>query len=291
MKQIYLSLTLKKRLLLLLLLFVAAYLMVSVIGALVILKVGTESTPAMRILTVVQDVVMFIFPAVATAMMVTRTPATLLALDRKPNGLFLLWATVSMIASIPAMDLIVTLNEMIPLPEKLEAVFRPLEDNAMHMIEVLEGAHTFPNLIMSVLIVAMMAGLSEELLFRGAFQRLMVTGGVGGHAAVWVAAVVFSMLHLQFYGLVPRILLGAFLGYALLWGRSLWVPVILHALNNTIYIVSQWMGGDDIDVTGSVAFEDVAFACMSAVLSGVGIYMMYRISNTINKEDNHETAE
>lgn len=291
MKQIYLSLTLKKRLLLLLLLFVAAYLMVSVIGALVIMMAGTESTPAMRILTVVQDVVMFIFPAVATAMMVTRTPATLLALDSKPNGVFLFVAAVSMIASIPAMNLIVDLNEMIPIPEKLEAVFRPLEDNARHMIEVLEGAHTFPNLMMSVLIVAVMAGLSEELLFRGAFQRLMVTGGVGGHTAVWVAAIVFSMLHLQFYGLVPRVLLGAFLGYALLWGRSLWVPVILHALNNTIYIVSQWMGGDDIDVAGPVSFEDVVVACLSAAFCGVGMYLMYRISKTITKDDSHEITE
>ena len=290
MRQIYLTLTLKKRLLLLMLLFVAAYMMVSVIGALVIMRYGTDSTPAMRILTVVQDVVLFIFPAVAMAMMVTRTPAALLALDCKPDRLFLLVAVVAMIASVPVMNLIVELNEMVPLPEKWEAVLRPLEDNARHMIEVLEGAHTLPNLIMSVLIVAVLAGVSEELLFRGAFQRLMATGGISAHTAVWVAAIVFSMLHLQFYGFVPRILLGAFLGYALLWGRSLWVPVILHALNNTIYIVSQWISGDEMNATGTVDFEDIAMACVSAALCGVCIFFMYRVSKNITK-DNDEIPE
>lgn len=291
MKEIYLSLTLKKRLLLLLLLFVAAYMMVSVIGALVIFKFGTDSTPAMRILTVVQDMVLFIFPAVATAMMVTRTPATLMELDRKPDGVFLLVAVVAMIASVPVMNLIVDLNEMVPLPAKWEAVLRPLEDNARHMIEVLEGAHTFPNLIMSVLIVAVLAGLSEEILFRGAFQRLMATGGVGGHTAVWVAAIVFSMMHLQFYGFVPRVLLGAFLGYALLWGRSLWVPVILHALNNTIYIVSQWVAGDEMNVSDPIGFEEAAMAGVSAVFCGGCIYIMYHVSKKHNQRDNHEIAE
>ena len=96
-------------------------------------------------------------------------------------------------------------------------------------------------LAVNVLIVGVAAGFSEELLFRGAFQRLLTTGGMNRHLAVWAVAFVFSAVHMQFFGFFPRLLLGAYFGYLLLWTRNIWVPVAAHTLNNTIYVVTAWI--------------------------------------------------
>ncbi|MEG1774662.1 MAG: CPBP family intramembrane glutamic endopeptidase, partial [Oscillospiraceae bacterium] len=59
--------------------------------------------------------------------------------------------------------------------------------------------------------------------------------------AIWMAAFAFSMFHMQFYGLIPRMLLGAYFGYLLVWTRSLWIPIIAHFANNAIALLQIWL--------------------------------------------------
>ncbi len=106
-----LSLTLGRRLWLLGCIVMVAFVFVSIISGLVGARVGLTSATA-RILTVVQDVVVFILPAVATAMLVTRRPATLLAIDRKPRLGFTLLAIATLIVAVPAMNAVIALNEI-----------------------------------------------------------------------------------------------------------------------------------------------------------------------------------
>lgn len=281
-----LSLSLGRCLLLLLCIFVIGFFITGVISALVLNVFGT-STQAMRIITVLQDVVIFIAPAIVTAIMVTRRPATLLCIDRRPPLNPTLIGICTLLCSIPAMNYVIWLNTNIPLPPNIHQALMDMEQNANAAIQSLMGAHTVANLIMSVLIVGVFAGLSEELLFRGGLQRLLVTGGVNHHVAIWATAFFFSLLHMQFFGFVPRMLLGAFFGYMLYWTGSVWVPVILHALNNTIYVVAGWMnhGSDSpstIDAIGSGA--DIVYVVISAVLTAIGIIILSRQRQIMNVE-------
>lgn len=233
-------LDLKRRLLFLLFVFIIAYFVFSVFSGIIIGKFGIDSTPAMRIVSVLQDILLFIIPSLSTAIFVTRRPASLLAIDKKPAGAITIIGICVLVTSIPVMNLVIWLNEQLPLPTQWTATFRSMEDNAQALVSTLQGLHTMPNLILSILIVGIFAGFSEELLFRGAFQRLMSTGGINPHAAIWIAAIVFSLLHMQIYGFIPRMLLGAFFGYALLWSGSLWTPIILHITNNAMYLIGEW---------------------------------------------------
>ncbi len=235
-----LTLTLAKRLLLLLCIFVIGFFIVGVVSSIVLTVFG-DSIKALRIITVLQDILMFILPAVVTALMVTRQPATLLCIDRRPPLNPTLISICTLLCSIPAMNFVIWLNTNIPLPSDIYYTLISMENAAAETIKKLSGDHTLMNLILSVLIVGVFAGLSEELYFRGGMQRLLNTGGVKHHVAIWVTAIFFSLLHLQFFGFVPRVLLGAFFGYALLWTRSLWVPIILHSLENTLYVVAEWL--------------------------------------------------
>ncbi|MDE6391000.1 MAG: CPBP family intramembrane metalloprotease, partial [Duncaniella sp.] len=131
--------------------------------------------------------------------------------------------------------------------------------------------------IASILIVGVLAGLSEELYFRGALQRLLATSPLGAHTAVWVTATLFSLMHMQFYGLVPRILLGALFGYLFLWTGSIWLPVIIHALNNSIYILSYRNPTAGIDRFGT---GDIWLALASAIICFFLLRTLYRRSTS-----------
>ena len=276
---------LKKRLLLLLFTFIVGFFILSVISGIVGYKWG-DSTPAMRIVAVMQDLLIFILPAVATAVMVTRQPADLMGMRGKTPLLPLLIAASVLVAGIPAMNEVIWPNNNLPLPDDLYAAIKNMEDSAASMVQALQGPHDVPNLIVAVLIMGVLTGLAEELFFRGALQRIMITGGVNPHLAIWLAAAVFSIMHLPFLGFVPRLLLGAFFGYSFYWTRSIWVAVALHALNNTIYIVGQYVangGTSTVDDIGSN--NDFLFVGISVALVITGMMVMHRISKICASEE------
>ena len=201
------------------------------------------TTKTLRIATVIQDCVIFILPSVITAIMVSVMPARFLGVDA---GLFpkqLLLATIAMLVSIPAMNWIVMLNDSLTLPECLSGMenwMRQHEEEARSSVKILLGSNTIGSLITDLLIVGVLAGLSEEILFRGTLQQLFSSSGINRHVAVWLTAVIFSAIHMQFFGFVPRLLLGAYFGYLFWWSGSLWLPAIIHTLNNSIVVYSTW---------------------------------------------------
>lgn len=202
---------------------------------------GAASARQLRLATIVQDIVAFILPALVTAIIVTPLPATMLGADRMFSLPQLLTAIGVMIVSIPAMNILIDWNANISLPEwaaGIETYLKEAEARAAGSVDLMLGGEGTGNLIVSILIVGVLAGLSEELFFRGTLQRLIGSGPLGTHATIWITAVIFSLFHMQFYGFFPRILLGAYFGYLLWWSGSIWLPVIIHALNNTIYVVT-----------------------------------------------------
>ncbi len=267
-----------RRLILLLLVYALGLIIAAVAGTALGAMGGPEkATAMMRIATIVQDVFMLVLPAVVTAVIVTRNPAGLLAIDRLPSLHMLLLAVGVMLVSSPAMSWIIELNNALELPQSLsglEQAMRDMEEAANAAIELVIGPHTPANLVMSILIVGVMAGLSEELFFRGALQRMLSSSQLSAHAAVWITAAIFSLIHFQIFGFVPRMLLGAFFGYLLLWSGSVWLPVIMHTLNNSMFIILQYTTGTgDIPVSGENSWMIVV---ASALLTATGLYLLYR---------------
>lgn len=86
-----------------------------------------------------------------------------------------------------------------------------------------DGLLTF---LSNLVVMALMAGITEEFLFRGALQRIIGQWTANHHIVIWSAAILFSAFHLQFYGFLPRMLLGAYFGYLLYWSRNIWIPVL-----------------------------------------------------------------
>ena len=134
------------------------------------------------------------------------------------------------------------LNEQLSLPDSLYAIeqwMRATEDAAKAVTDSFLTGNTILGLLGCVLLLGVLTGLSEEMLFRGALQGTLIESR-NVHFSIWLTAFVFSVLHFQFFGFVPRMLLGAIFGYLLVWTGSLWVPVIAHALNNSVVVISSY---------------------------------------------------
>ena len=276
-----LSLTLTKRMVLFACIAIAGYIMTNIIVYFIIAKFGAESTRAMRIAAILQDVFMLIVPALATAMLITRRPADFLSLSPHFKPLIPVVAMATLVVAAPAMNCIIAWNESVRLPESMrpiEDALRALEANATAAVDVLQGGQSVGSLIMSILIVGIAAGFSEEIFFRGTFQRLLTTGGINVHAAIWSVAIVFSIMHLQFYGFVPRTLLGAFFGYLLVWSGSIWIPVFVPAFNNILYVVTRWIYSADATPLDTIGTSDTwPAALISAVATVACVIWLRRI--------------
>ena len=191
-----------------------------------------------------QDILAFIMPAVVTMGILYRRPLGAMGLDTAPPLSAIAIVILFYIISLPAMNWLVEMNKAMSLPTwmaGIEQAMRAAEDSATETTRQILDINSVWQLIVCVLVVGVLAGLSEEMLFRGAMLRTMQQSRLGKHAVVWITAILFSAFHLQFYGFVPRMLLGVWLGYLLVWTGSLWVPIIAHTLNNSTVVMFSYL--------------------------------------------------
>lgn len=227
-------------------LFGAFFIMLIILSAVMMMVGGPDMSPkAMRIFTIVQDLLVFILPAILAAFIATRLPASLLTVNVKPRTASIFMAVLVMLTSLPAMEWIIELNNNIHLPESMSALeesLRNMENTASDSISDIAGGDSVGDLIIGILIIGVLTAIAEELFFRGALQNLFMSmSKVNKHFAIWAAAVIFSFMHFQFFGFIPRVLLGAYFGYLIWWTGSVWVPVIAHAFNNSLVVVLSWI--------------------------------------------------
>lgn len=282
MKKSDFVISLPKRLVLLLCMFIVCYIL-TVAVSYILGKVLSNNLPAaLRMSALAQDIIAFILPAVGTAVFITRRPAELLCLTRRPSALMLLLVLLCTVVSIPAQEAVIYWNYNIQLPESMaafEQLMRTLEQTANDTLMTFVGTGTWSALILNILIVGVAAAVSEELLFRGCFQQILVTGGVNPHVAIWLVAFVFSALHMQFFGFVPRMLLGAYFGYLLLWSGSIMLPIAAHMLNNVIYVIVAWWqvrNGAPEALVEAPQLWSLAPTLASVVLTTATIYLLSR---------------
>lgn len=218
-------------------------------------SIDVESGPGMYAALLAQDVLVFIVPAIVAMALCYHQPMRVMGFDRAPSWSSLLVVLAVCALSLPMMNWVVEWNKGLHLPDSLshiEDLLRLMEDMAEVATEELLGGTSVGVLLLNVLVVGVMAGVSEETFFRGGLMRMLTAGRCNVHVAVWVVAMVFSAIHFQFFGFVPRMLLGAWLGYLLVRTGSLWVPIIAHALNNSLVVVVSWLENRELVSTNSL---------------------------------------
>ena len=235
-----------------------------------------------RILLIFQHLGMFIFPAIAFGMLVSTRWAWQLGF-RKPNSRIVLAAVVMIIFALPLINVLAWLNEQMVFPEflkGLEHVFAGLEESAAKLTKALTEQSNPIILVGNILTIALLPALGEEMVFRGALIPILKKWTHSVHWAVWISAILFSAMHLQFYGFVPRTVLGAVLGYLFVWSGSLWVPILAHFANNAtalilIFFMTRGNIQGDVDEF-SPETGDFIWLVVSLIIVSVTLYFIYR---------------
>lgn len=119
---------------------------------------------------------------------------------------------------------------------------REQEDLAADLTEKFLTMETFGAFLFNMLLIGIVPAVGEELLFRGSIQTLLHKWFKNKHVAVIVAAFIFSFFHFQFYGLLPRWILGILLGYLYVWSGNIWYPIWGHFLNNGMQVLLLYIG-------------------------------------------------
>jgi membrane protease YdiL (CAAX protease family) len=163
----------------------------------------------------------------------------------------------------------------------LEAWMREAENAATALQERFLSGTSYLDLFVNIVVMAITPAICEELLFRGVIQNQLEKWFKNAHIAVWVAAIIFSAIHFQFYGFFPRMILGAALGYLLVYGKSLWLPIVAHALNNFMAVVVAW-GANKLEVVEQIeaatptytTSEDYIFLIGCVFVVGLSYYKL-----------------
>lgn len=266
------SLSSGRRLLLLGCIFVLMMVLASFSTGIAAQVASSGSRQYLLAVNALQCVIGFAGTALLTALFVSTRPLALLAMNRGLSSRAVLGVILVMALGVPFLNYVTHINEQITLGGgEIYRTLRSWEDLAAATTGSMLDTRSTGGLIAGVLVVGVLTGLCEELLFRGALQRILSASGMGAHAAVWTAAVIFSLLHFQFFGFLPRVLLGAFFGYLLLWTGSVYVSATAHAINNSVYVLLHWLalrGADTtaIEQAGVTSAGFPAMAMLSLVL-------------------------
>ncbi len=208
---------------------------------------GAETISMLLSQSAIQAIFAFILPAWLTFKLCSPTPFQALGLKRGYSPVALCLTIGIMGVAIPFLNEVIVLNESMHFPNGLETIFRESESQAAELTKKMLSSSSIGGLLAEVIFIGIVTGFSEELFFRGALQKILIGKYIGVQGAIWLAAIIFSLLHFQPYGFVPRVLLGAFFGYLYYWSGSLWLSATAHAFNNSMVVVMTWLSLRGVD--------------------------------------------
>jgi hypothetical protein len=246
-------------------LFIAGVLAVPIFGKdmMTILQLmsgpSVEHLPMLRFFQITQTLFLFLIPALIASWLFSAEPGGFISVNRKPSRTIIVLVSLSMILAIPMMNAVAIFNMNLKLPQTLNGVevwMKDLEENAAMLTRLFLGGRSSSDLIINFFMIAILPALGEEFLFRGVLQRLLIQITKSSHAGIIIGAFLFSFVHFQFYGFIPRFLLGLYFGYLLLWSTSIWIPVMGHLVNNGFAVVyyhfaRQSVGETPMDYLGT----------------------------------------
>lgn len=236
---------------------------------------------AIRFGVIIQDIFVFGLPVFVVFQLSYLNPVAALGMHKETHVKQLLLMTfILYIVVTPLISVLGSWNQQIQFPaalKGLEDMMQRMEAQAEGVYELFFSNKSVVSLIFNIIIVAAMAAFFEEVLFRGGIQQLLhrITGN--GHAAVWITAVIFSTIHLQFYGFFPRIIMGAVMGYLFLITKNLWLPIFYHFVNNAIAVVMKTYFDDNTVVKQMEEFKPNMWHWLLAAISLWLTYHLFKL--------------
>ena len=225
----------------------------------------------------------FVLPAFISAFLLSGKVFDFLFLNKKSSFIVFAMLILVMIFALPIINYLAAWNAKLILPEwlsGLEQMMRASEENATKITELFLNANSIGVLFVNLFVIALIPAVGEELIFRGLFQKLFTEWTRNAHLGIWIAAFLFSAMHMQFYGFIPRMVLGALFGYMLYWSKNMWLPIVAHFCNNAFAVIAYYMINKSVVTvnldelgTGKTALTQVLFSML--IVSAI-LYFLYK---------------
>lgn len=252
-----------------------------------------DSIRILKYFQVVQSIGVFIIPPFILGWLFNGDIAQYLSLNKNINFASVLLVLVLSFAASPFINLIGDLNENMRLPDWLSGLenwMKNTEEKAAELTEIFLKVETTGGLMFNIFMIAFLPAIGEELLFRGVIQRIFTNWTRNSHWGIWISAILFSALHMQFYGFIPRMFLGVLFGYLLVWSGSIWLPIVAHFINNGIAVIAMYMIdkgllSSDIEDIGTTS-DSYYMAAVSFLLIVVFMLMIKR-QNKLTEESQY----
>ena len=250
-----------------------------------------ENISILKFFQTTQSIGVFIVPPLIIAWFLHNKPAVFLQVYKRPDIRAVLYVIAIIYFANPFINFLTEINSNLALPEWMSPVelwMKNSEDQAAKITDAFLLSSSLSTLFTNILMIGILPALGEELLFRGIVQQLFKKKFGNAHLAIWISAAIFSALHMQFFGFLPRLFLGAMFGYMLEWSGTLWLPVIAHFVNNTTavvayYLMQKGMIGKGLDKTGTFADGSFYLVIISILFLFFLFRALYLRTHTVDK--------
>ena len=202
-----------------------------------------ENAQLMRQSLFFQTLCAFLCPALIFSWAFSDDMRHYLHTEQAISGYVVTLTILSIVFLMPFLNAVLYWTEQIPFPDSLKAFELKIsewEELAQRMTEMILTTDKYLTFLMNLLIIAVLAAIGEEFLFRGVLQHIFSKIFKNPHTVIWVVGLIFSLIHFQFYGFFARMFLGIYLGYLLYYTKSIWAPVLAHFTNNAIGVIGYY---------------------------------------------------
>ncbi|HTH82608.1 MAG TPA: CPBP family intramembrane glutamic endopeptidase [Mucilaginibacter sp.] len=229
--------------------FIGAALVTWLYGADALMAIAQQNFSApyisntLWILQIVSTTIPIMAVSLIFAYAIVREPAEYLKPKLKVPPLLWVLVFCMMFISSPVIELLSNINQKLVLPHFLDGIqkwMRDSEDQAKKLTDILLHMTTIGDMIIRVLVIGLLTAIVEEFMFRGCIQTIFMRWTKNTHAAIWITAVLFSAFHMEFFGFLPRLMLGVLFGYFVAWSGSIWTGVWAHFINNSAAVVATY---------------------------------------------------
>lgn len=234
----------------------------------------------LRILQIFGSVLQFGLPALLLAIILRKRIADFFYLNRKSSSKIVFLVVLLCIFGLAFSDLLTKINHMIPVSAEAYQRYLQTEEAYMRQIFKIVDFSTVGYIALSFFILAVLPGFFEELLFRGALQPILIGWAKSPFWGIFITAVLFSMMHLSFFGFLPRVFLGMALGYIFYYSKNLWMSILFHFLNNAFAVGSFYFYSRKGTLDYAKATENMPFfiSITGTIVFLVVFYMFYKQS-------------
>lgn len=215
-----------------------------------------ENYYALMTIQGISTLFMFFLPVIFFAMICYHSASRFIGFDTRVSGKQIMWVIALLILVFPLGGALAELNKIIPIPADWAKTFKAWEDERRVQEAILININTFPKYLMSMFIIAILPAIFEEVCFRAGLQNILTRWFGGPVIAIIVTSIIFSAIHVSYYGFLVRFALGIILGMIFYISGSIWLSILFHFLFNGVQVSVLYFTGAGRDLNAKDVEEN-----------------------------------